>query len=94
MLRHRIPTRSSCFARGLTEAGAFDALFADFASHLKESDYLVMGDQIVDTTTATEPNQRNTKAEKDADKEGNSADDLARPNPPGQRRRALTLFGH
>ncbi|RVQ66032.1 IS5 family transposase [Croceicoccus ponticola] len=64
------------FREKLTEAGALDALFADFDIQLKERGYLAMGGQIVDATLVAAPKQRNTRAEKDAIKEGKTADEI------------------
>ena len=61
------------FREKLTKAGALDALFADFDCQLKERGYLAMGGQIVDATLVAAPKQRNTQAEKDAIKAGQSA---------------------
>lgn len=64
------------FREKLTEAGALDALFADFDIQLKERGYLAMGGQIVDATLVAAPKQRNTRAEKDAIKEGKTAGEI------------------
>ena len=61
------------FREKLTEVGALDTLFADFARQLKERGYLAMGGQIVDATLVAAPKQRNIQAEKDAIKEGKTA---------------------
>jgi transposase, IS5 family len=58
------------FREKLTEAGALDAVFADFDRQLKERGYLAMGGQIVDATLVAAPKQRNTALEKDAIKPG------------------------
>jgi hypothetical protein len=57
----------------LTNAGAFDALFADFDRQLKGQGYLPMRGQIVDATLVAAPKQRNTQAERMAVKAGKSA---------------------
>jgi transposase, IS5 family len=64
------------FREKLTEAGALDALFADFDRQLKERGYLAMGGQIVDATLVAAPKQRNTQAEKDAIKQGKTAAEI------------------
>lgn len=64
------------FREKLTEAGAFDAVFADFDRQLKERGYLAMGGQIVDATLVAAPKQRNTVPEKDAIKAGKKADEI------------------
>jgi len=43
------------FRERLTNAGALDALFADFDRQLKERGYLPMGGQIVDATLVAAP---------------------------------------
>ena len=64
------------FREKLTEAGALDAVFADFDRQLKERGYLAMGGQIVDATLVAAPKQRNTTPEKDAIKAGKSASEI------------------
>jgi len=61
------------FRERLTQAGALDALFADFDHRLRTLGYLPMGGQIVDATLVAAPKQRNTAAEKAGIKEGKSA---------------------
>jgi len=61
------------FREKLTEAGALDAVFADFDRQLKERGYLAMGGQIVDATLVAASKQRNTEPEKAAIKEGKTA---------------------
>ena len=64
------------FRERLTNAGALDALFADFDRQLRTRGYLPMGGQIVDATLVAAPKQRNTAAEKAAIKEGKSAREI------------------
>lgn len=64
------------FREKLTEAGALDALFADFDRQLKERGYLAMGGQIVDATLVAAPKQRNTADEKVAIKKGKKAGEI------------------
>ena len=64
------------FREKLTEAGALEALFADFDRQLKERGYLAMGGQIVDATLVAAPKQRNTQAEKAAIKDGKKAGEI------------------
>jgi IS5 family transposase len=64
------------FREKLTEAGALDAVFADFDRQLKERGYLAMGGQIVDATLVAAPKQRNTTPEKDAIKAGKTAREI------------------
>ena len=71
-----MPNTIRLFRERLTEAGALDALFADFDRQLKERGYLAMGGQIVDATLVAAPKQRNTQAEKDAIKQGRKAAEI------------------
>lgn len=64
------------FREKLTEAGALDAVFADFDRQLKERGYLAMGGKIVDATLVAAPKQRNTVPEKDAIKAGKTASEI------------------
>lgn len=64
------------FREKLTEAGALNAVFADFDRQLKERGYLAMGGQIVDATLVAAPKQRNTAPEKDAIKAGMTATEI------------------
>lgn len=64
------------FRERLTEAGALDALFADFDQRLRERGYLAMGGQIVDATLVATPKQRNTASEKAAIKDGKAAREI------------------
>jgi IS5 family transposase len=64
------------FRERLTQAGALDALFADFDRQLRERGYLPMGGQIVDATLVAAPKQRNTAVEKAAIKQGKSAREI------------------
>jgi transposase len=61
------------FREKLTRAGAIDALFAAFDRRLRDRGCLPMGGQIVDATLVAAPKQRNTVAEKDAIKAGQTA---------------------
>ena len=73
------------FRERLTQAGALDALFADFDRQLKERGYLPMGGQIVDATLVATP--------KDAIKEGRRAGEFWPDEPPGRRKRIRTRAG-
>ena len=81
------------FREKLTRAGALDALFAAFDRCLRDRGYLPMGGQIVDATLVAAPKQRNTTAEKEAIKAGQSAAEIWPENPAKSRaegyRRAL-----
>ncbi len=58
------------FREALTKAGAIEQLFDLFDRQLREAGYLAMSGQLVDATIVAAPKQRNTKAEKQAIKEG------------------------
>jgi transposase len=75
------------FREKLTEAGALNALFADFDRQLKERGYLAMGGQIVDATLVAAPKQRNTQPEKAAIKDGKKAGEIW-PDKPAKARQS------
>ncbi len=52
----------------LTQAGALEALFADFDRQLKPRGYLPMGGQSVDATLVAVPKQRNSDSVADLDR--------------------------
>jgi IS5 family transposase len=58
------------FREALTRAGAVEPLFALFDQALRDAGYLAMCGQLVDATIVSAPKQRNTKAEKQAIREG------------------------
>ena len=58
------------FREALSRAGAIERLFALFDQTLREAGYLAMSGQLVDATIISAPKQRNSKAEKQALKEG------------------------
>jgi IS5 family transposase len=58
------------FREGLTKAGAVERLFELFDRQLRAAGYLAMSGQLVDASIVAAPKQRNTKAEKQAIKEG------------------------
>ncbi len=58
------------FREQLTKAGAIGRLFDLFDRQLREAGYLAMSGQFVDASIVAAPKQRNTKAEKQAIKEG------------------------
>jgi IS5 family transposase len=64
------------FREHLTQARAVDNLFARFDKHLARNGYLAMGGQIVDATIVAAPKQRNKDDEKEAIKEGKSANGI------------------
>jgi IS5 family transposase len=58
------------FREALTKTGAVERLFELFDQQLRAAGYLAMSGQLVDATIVAAPKQRNTKAEKQAIKEG------------------------
>jgi IS5 family transposase len=58
------------FREALTKAGAIERLFELFDQQLRVAGYLAMSGQLVDATIVAAPKQRNSKAEKQAIKEG------------------------
>lgn len=58
------------FREALTKAGATARLFALFDQELRAAGYLAMSGQLVDATIVAAPKQRNTRAEKQAIREG------------------------
>src|SRR5687768_15331259 len=58
------------FREALTKAGAIEVLFTRFDQQLRAQGYLAMSGQLVDASIVAAPKQRNTKAEKQAIKEG------------------------
>ena len=58
------------FREALTKAGAIERLFELFDRKLRVAGYLAMSGQLVDATIVSAPKQRNTRAEKQAIKEG------------------------
>jgi transposase, IS5 family len=58
------------FREALTRAGAIERLFELFDRELRSAGYLAMSGQLVDASIVAAPKQRNTKAEKQAIREG------------------------
>ncbi len=58
------------FREALTKAGAVERLFELFDRQLRAAGYLAMSGQLVEASIIAAPKQRNTKAEKQAIKEG------------------------
>ena len=58
------------FREALTQAGAIARLFELFDQQLRAQGYLAMSGQLVDASIVAAPKQRNTKAEKQAIREG------------------------
>lgn len=63
------------FREALSKAGAIERLFGLFDQQLRASGYLAMSGQLVDATIVTAPKQRNSKAEKQAIREGRIPED-------------------
>ena len=63
------------FREALTKAGAIERLFTRFDQQLRAQGYLAMSGQLVDASLVAAPKQRNTKAEKQALKEGRVPED-------------------
>jgi len=63
------------FREQLTKAGAIQRLFDLFDRQLREAGYLAMSGQLVDASIVAAPKQRNSKAEKQAIKEGRIPED-------------------
>jgi transposase, IS5 family len=63
------------FREQLTKAGAIGRLFDLFDRQLRAAGYLAMSGQLVDASIVAAPKQRNTKAEKQALKEGRIPED-------------------
>ena len=63
------------FREALTKAGAIERLFELFDRKLRVAGYLAMSGQLVDATIVSAPKQRNTRAEKQAIKEGRVPED-------------------
>ena len=82
-LGHSTPDENTIrsFRNRLIAADAFEALFQAFDAQLREAGYLPIGGQIVDASLVSAPKQRNTSEEKEAIKQGQSADEIW-PNEP------------
>ena len=63
------------FREALTKAGAIERLFELFDRKLRVAGYLAMSGQLVDATIVSAPKQRNTRAEKDAIRDGRVPED-------------------
>jgi IS5 family transposase len=59
----------------LTQAGAIEPLFTLFDQQLRARGYLAMSGQLIDASIVAAPKQRNTKAEKQALREGRVPED-------------------
>jgi len=65
------------FREALTKTGASEPLFALFDQALRDAGYLAMAGQLVDASIVAAPKQRNSKAEKQALREGHIPDGWA-----------------
>jgi transposase, IS5 family len=63
------------FREALTNAGAIERLFELFDRQLRAAGYLAMAGQLVDASIVAAPKQRNTRAEKQAIREGRIPED-------------------
>jgi IS5 family transposase len=63
------------FREALTKAGAIERLFTLYDRQLRARGYLAMSGQLVDASIVAAPKQRNTKAEKQAIREGRVPED-------------------
>jgi IS5 family transposase len=63
------------FREALTKAGAIERLFELFDRELRAQGYLAMSGQLVDASIVAAPKQRNTRAEKQAIREGRVPED-------------------
>jgi IS5 family transposase len=63
------------FREALTKAGAIERLFELFDRELRSAGYLAMSGQLIDASIVAAPKQRNTKAEKQAIREGRLPED-------------------
>ena len=64
------------FRERLTRAGAIDGLFRRFDAAIRKAGQIAMSGQIVDSSLAAAPKQRNTRDEKQAAKAGRSAHEI------------------
>jgi hypothetical protein len=76
------------FREALTKAGAIERLFELFDRELRAAGYLAMSGQLVDASIVAAPKQRNTRAEKQAIREGRVPEDW-QDRPSAARRTAL-----
>src|SRR5918992_4045248 len=63
------------FREALTKAGAIEHLFTRFDQQLRAQGYLAMSGQLVDASIVAVPKQRNTRAKKQAIREGRVPED-------------------
>jgi IS5 family transposase len=63
------------FREALTKAGAIELLFTRFDQQLRAQGYLAISGRLVDVSIVAAPKQRNTRAEKQAIKEGRVPED-------------------
>ena len=69
------------FRERLTRANAIEALFNQFDDHLKRTGYVSTDGHIIDSTIVRAPRQRLRSEEKEAIKQGQSAEEIWPDNP-------------
>ena len=76
-IEDRIPDGTTLwlFREKLAKAGLIERLFDRFDQHLGAQGYIARGGQIIDATIVAVPRQRNTRAENEAIKRGETPDD-------------------
>ena len=77
-LGDRTPDESTIrlFRNRMTETGTLSRVMKAFDWQLKKKGYIPIGGQIVDATLVSAPKQRNTEDDREAIKEGKSADEI------------------
>ncbi len=71
----RCPTPKPCGStEQLSQAGLMDALFEDFDAYLKSQGFQARGGQIIDASLVAVPIQRNSRADKEQIKRGETPD--------------------
>src|SRR5205823_13230152 len=75
-IEDRIPDGTTLwlFREKLAKAGLIERLFDRFDQHLGAQGYIARGGQIIDATLVAVPRQRNTRAENEAIKRGETPD--------------------
>jgi len=81
------------FREKLTEAGALDAVFADFDRQLKERGYLAMGGQIVDARWWLRPSSATPRPRRMRSRRAKQPARYGLTSPPGRRKRIRTRAG-
>lgn len=77
-LYDKVPDAKTIWAyrERLTQAGAIEGLFTRFDAAIREAGYIAMSGQLVDSTLVSAPKQRNKDEERDAIKQGKSANEI------------------